>query len=82
MKVVIFSTCIVDLFFPNVGAAMVEVLERFGCETFMPVKQICCGQPTYNSGYVKATQKVFFVMRSMRCCQLTPITSSGQLVLA
>ena len=32
MKVVIFSTCIVDLFFPNVGAAMVEVLERFGCE--------------------------------------------------
>ena len=55
MKVVIFSTCIVDLFFPNVGAAMVEVLERFGCETFMPVKQICCGQPTYNSGYVKAT---------------------------
>lgn len=59
MKVVIFSTCIVDLFFPNVGAAMVEVLERFGCETFMPVKQICCGQPTYNSGYVKATQKVF-----------------------
>lgn len=28
MKVVIFSTCIVDLFFPNVGAAMVEVLER------------------------------------------------------
>ena len=59
MKVVIFSTCIVDLFFPNVGAAMVEVLERFGCETFMPIKQICCGQPTYNSGYVKESQKVF-----------------------
>lgn len=58
MKVVIFSTCVVDLFFPNVGKAMVEVLERFGCETYMPVKQICCGQPTYNSGYVKETQKV------------------------
>ncbi|WP_461214104.1 (Fe-S)-binding protein [Lacticaseibacillus sp. GG6-2] len=58
MKVVIFSTCIVDLFFPNVGQAMVEVLERFGCETAMPVKQICCGQPTYNSGYIKETHKV------------------------
>lgn len=58
MKVAIFSTCIIDLLFPNVGIAMVEVLERFGCETSMPVKQICCGQPTFNSGYVKETQKV------------------------
>lgn len=58
MKVAIFSTCIMDLLFPNVGIAMVEVLERFGCETAMPVKQICCGQPTYNSGYIDETSKV------------------------
>ena len=59
MKVAIFSTCVVDLMFPNVGKAMVEVLERFGCETCFPTQQICCGQPTYNSGYRKASQKVF-----------------------
>lgn len=59
MKVAIFSTCVVDLFFPDVGQAMVEVLERFGCETVFPMQQICCGQPTYNSGYVKESQKVF-----------------------
>ena len=47
MKVCIFSTCIVDLLFPNVGQAMVEVLERFGCETVFPKGQVCCGQPTY-----------------------------------
>ncbi|MEK0307061.1 (Fe-S)-binding protein [Bifidobacterium favimelis] len=58
MKVVIFSTCVVDLMFPNVGKSMVEVLERFGCETYMPLRQICCGQPTYNSGYVKETRHV------------------------
>ncbi|RBP97448.1 hypothetical protein CRD60_06670 [Bifidobacterium aemilianum] len=58
MRVVIFSTCVVDLMFPNVGKAMVEVLERFGCETFMPLQQICCGQPTYNSGYIKETKHV------------------------
>jgi L-lactate dehydrogenase complex protein LldE len=57
MKVVVFSTCVVDLFFPNVGAAMVEVLERFGCDTVLPKKQICCGQPTFNSGYVINSQK-------------------------
>lgn len=60
MKVCIFSTCIVDLLFPNVGQAMVEVLERFGCETVFPKGQVCCGQPTYNSGYSKGTIKTFY----------------------
>ncbi|WP_218730257.1 (Fe-S)-binding protein [Brochothrix thermosphacta] len=53
MKVTIFSTCLVDMMFPEVGKAMVEVLERFGCKTDLPGSQICCGQPTYNSGYHK-----------------------------
>lgn len=53
MKVSIFSTCLVDLMFPNVGKAMVEVLERLGCETDFPASQVCCGQPTYNSGYLE-----------------------------
>lgn len=59
MKVVIFSTCVVDLEFPNVGKAMVEVLERFGCDCYLPTDQICCGQPTYNSGYWKGTERTF-----------------------
>ena len=58
MKVVIFSTCVVDLMFPNVGKAMVEVLERFGCDTYLPKEQICCAQPTFNSGYVKESMQV------------------------
>lgn len=59
MKVAIFSSCIVDLLYPNVGKAMVELLERFGCQTVLPDKQICCGQPTYNSGYDKETIATF-----------------------
>ncbi|MFT8949595.1 MAG: (Fe-S)-binding protein [Liquorilactobacillus hordei] len=60
MKVTIFSTCVVDLLFPNVGQAMVEVLERLGCETSLPTNQVCCGQPTYNSGYHKESKKVLY----------------------
>lgn len=56
MKVSIFTSCVVDLMFPNVGIAMVEVLERLGCEVDFPEKQICCGQPTMNSGYEKASR--------------------------
>lgn len=57
MKVTIFSTCLIDLMFPHVGEDMVAVLERLGCETTLPKRQICCGQPTYNSGYVKESFK-------------------------
>ncbi|MEK3993949.1 (Fe-S)-binding protein [Psychrobacillus sp. FSL K6-2365] len=52
MHVTLFSTCLVDLFQPNVGIATVELLEKLGCKIDFPPAQICCGQPAYNSGYV------------------------------
>ena len=42
-----------DPMFPQVGIAMVEVLERLGIEADLPEQQICCGQPTYNSELAK-----------------------------
>ena len=56
MKVHLFSQCIVDMFYPQVGIAAVEVLERLGCEIVLPKKQVCCGQPLINSGYVQASK--------------------------
>lgn len=55
MKVTLFATCLVDMFQGDVGKATVELLERLGCEIEFPESQICCGQPAYNSGYVKET---------------------------
>lgn len=57
MKVTLFATCLVDMFQSNVGKATVELLERLGCEIDFPESQICCGQPSYNSGYVKDTKE-------------------------
>lgn len=57
MKVTLFATCLVDMFQSNVGVATVELLERLGCEIDFPESQICCGQPSYNSGYVKDTKE-------------------------
>jgi L-lactate dehydrogenase complex protein LldE len=57
MKVTLFATCIVDMFQSNVGKATVELLERLGCEIDFPDSQVCCGQPSYNSGYVKETKE-------------------------
>ncbi|MCM2676159.1 (Fe-S)-binding protein [Alkalicoccobacillus plakortidis] len=58
MKVSLFITCLADVFYPNVGKDVVEVLERQGCEVDFPASQTCCGQPAYNSGYHKETKEV------------------------
>lgn len=57
MKVSLFATCLVDMFQSSVGKATVELLERLGCEIDFPESQICCGQPSYNSGYVQDTKE-------------------------
>lgn len=51
MKVALFVTCLADLFYPEVGKSVVQVLESQGIEVEVPLKQTCCGQPAYNSGY-------------------------------
>jgi L-lactate dehydrogenase complex protein LldE len=51
LRVSIFVTCVIDQVFPQTGLAMVEVLERAGCEVEFREAQTCCGQPAYNSGF-------------------------------
>lgn len=62
MKVTLFATCLVDMFQSSAGKATVELLERLGCEIDFPESQVCCGQPAYNSGYVKEAKEA---MKSM-----------------
>ncbi|RFU63485.1 (Fe-S)-binding protein [Peribacillus glennii] len=57
MKVTLFATCLVDMFQSGVGKATVELLERLGCDIEFPDSQVCCGQPAYNSGYVKESKE-------------------------
>ncbi|HJV17594.1 MAG TPA: (Fe-S)-binding protein [Bacillales bacterium] len=57
MKVTLFATCLVDMFQSSVGKATVELLEHLGCEIDFPESQVCCGQPSYNSGYVKESKE-------------------------
>jgi L-lactate dehydrogenase complex protein LldE len=47
----IMITCLADMFFPEVGVAMVTVLRRLGVRVEFPEGQTCCGMPLFNSGY-------------------------------
>ena len=53
MKVAFFPGCMVDMIYPEVGIAAVNVLERLGCDVEMPDEQVCCAQGLINSGYRK-----------------------------
>jgi L-lactate dehydrogenase complex protein LldE len=56
MRVGLFIPCYVDQFYPQVGIATLELLEKFGCEVVYPPAQTCCGQPMANSGYEHLTK--------------------------
>jgi L-lactate dehydrogenase complex protein LldE len=67
MKVGLFIPCYIDAFFPEVGVATLELLERLGCSVEYPLEQTCCGQPMANSGCQEdaaATEALF-----VRCFQ-------------
>lgn len=46
----LFATCLVDTLYPEVGEAVVRVLERAGVLVDFPMNQTCCGQPAFNAG--------------------------------
>lgn len=57
-NVSLFIPCIVDQWLPDIGTAMVRLLEHVGCRPFFRPEQTCCGQVLYNSGHAKPARKL------------------------
>ena len=55
MKVAVFIPCYVDQFYPQVGIATLELLEKYGLSVSYPENQTCCGQPMANAGFEHLT---------------------------
>jgi len=49
-SVQLFTTCLVENLRPQVGLAVLDLLEGQGCAVSCPMGQTCCGQPAYNAG--------------------------------
>jgi L-lactate dehydrogenase complex protein LldE len=49
-KIGLFIPCYIDQFYPQVGIATLELLEKLGLDVHYPLKQTCCGQPLANTG--------------------------------
>jgi L-lactate dehydrogenase complex protein LldE len=51
MRVALFLPCYVDQFYPQVGIATLQLLNKLSVEVEYPLQQTCCGQPMANSGF-------------------------------
>lgn len=58
MKVQLFIPCFVDQLYPQVAMNTVKILEKLGCEVTYNSNETCCGQPAYNSGFMKEAKSV------------------------
>lgn len=56
MKVALFIPCYIDQFYPQVGIATLQLLEKLGCDVRFPLEQTCCGQPMANSGFASSSK--------------------------
>jgi len=57
MQIALFVPCYVDQFYPQVGIATLQLLEKLGHDVVVPADQTCCGQPMANSGYERYGRK-------------------------
>lgn len=56
--VTLFSTCMVDMIYPNTGIAAVKILDHLGIDVVYPQNQTCCGQPAFNAGFWNDARQV------------------------
>src|SRR4051795_13233953 len=54
----LFATCLGDLAFPEAVGDAEALLRRAGFEVVFPRRQVCCGQPAFNSGHHSAARRV------------------------
>jgi len=49
-RVAYFVGCSANLLYPEIGEAVVGLLNHFGAEVIIPKDQMCCGTPIFNAG--------------------------------
>src|SRR4051812_44086605 len=79
MTVALMVPCYIDVFFPRVGIATLELLEKLGVDVVYPKDQTCCGQPMANSGCyeeAQATEEHCAKVFGSFDCVVTPSGSS------
>ncbi|MGF2735572.1 (Fe-S)-binding protein [Marinobacter sp. DUT-1] len=76
-EVILFGTCVVDLFFPEAGLDAIRLLEREGVRVHFPEGQSCCGQPAWTSGYASEAREVARAQLAVLDADMPVVVPSG-----
>ena len=81
----LLHTCLVNELAPNIGFAVVRVLERLGYAVDVPLAQTCCGQPAFNAGFQDearvAARHMIEVLEAAEGTVIIPSGSCGDMVI-
>ncbi|WP_430817479.1 (Fe-S)-binding protein [Carboxylicivirga sp. RSCT41] len=58
MLIDLFVPCFIDQLYPDTAWNTIKLLENAGCQVNYNPNQTCCGQPLFNSGDIKHSQKL------------------------
>ena len=59
MNIGLFTSCLVNTLRPTIGIASLKLLEKASnSKITVPLKQTCCGQPNFNSGYYEQAKEI------------------------
>jgi Fe-S oxidoreductase len=66
-KVAVYAGCLIDFAYPEIGEAMVKVLNAAGVEAVFPEEQTCCGAPArYSGAYESAAESAMANIEALR----------------
>jgi L-lactate dehydrogenase complex protein LldF len=76
-KVALYAGCLIDFAYPEMGIALVKILNKAGIEVIFPLEQTCCGAPAlYNGAYEVAAQNAIDNIQVLMKEEVTHVVSA------
>jgi iron-sulfur cluster protein len=76
-KAAFYAGCLIDFAYPEMGEALVKILNKAGIEVVFPEEQTCCGAPArYNGAYEVAAQNAADNIKALLAADVTYVISA------
>jgi iron-sulfur cluster protein len=76
-KVAFYAGCLIDFAYPEMGEALVRILNKAGIEVIFPQEQTCCGAPArYNGAYETAAGNAIDNIKALLEEKVTHVVSA------
>ena len=76
-KAAFYAGCLIDFAYPEMGEALVRILNKAGIEVIFPEEQTCCGAPArYNGAYEVAAGNAIDNIKALLAEEVTWVVSA------